>query len=67
MQKAKQGTFENSTGFLYVTKLQTDCIEYRSSSPVRKISIHSEHTGKEKSMERYKNQTNPGIKHHMQV
>lgn len=26
MQKAKQDTFENSTGFPYMAKLQTDCI-----------------------------------------
>lgn len=57
MQKAKQGIFETSSGFLYMAKLQTDCIEYWFSSLIRKTSIHSECTGEETSTEGYKKQS----------
>lgn len=55
MQKAKQGIFENSSGFLYVAKLQTDSTEYWFSSLVRKTSIHSECMGKKNPQKDTKN------------
>lgn len=56
VRKAKEGMLENSTDFLYMTKLQTDCIYYWSNPLVRKTSIHSECAREEKSIEEYKTQ-----------